>query len=210
MTLSKRLFDLALALLLIAVLALPFAVLLLVLLVVEGRPLFYVAERMRAPGQPFRLWKLRTMRVVAADSGVSGGDKTNRVTRIGRLLRRARLDEIPQLWNVLKGDMSFVGPRPPLRQYVERFPDIYAQVLRSRPGITGLATLEYHAHEERLLAPCRSIEETDAVYCRACIPRKARLDLIYQRHQSLCFDLVLLGRTAGRVLLRRLFGARAD
>ena len=210
MTLSKRIFDITLALLLAAVLAMPFVVLVLVLLVTQGRPVFYVAERMRAPGRPFHLWKLRTMTVAREDSGVSGGDKAARITPAGGFLRRTRLDEIPQLWNVLKGDMSFVGPRPPLRQYVERFPDIYAQVLRSRPGITGLATLEYHAHEERLLAPCRTTEETDAVYCRACIPRKARLDLIYQRHQSLCFDLVLLGRTAGRVLLRRLFGARAD
>lgn len=210
MTPQKRLFDIALALALATALALPFTVLVLVLLANQGRPVFYVAERMRAPGRPFQLWKLRTMTVTQADSGVSGGDKSARITPAGRFLRATRLDEIPQLWNVLKGDMSFVGPRPPLRQYVERFPDVYAKVLRSRPGITGLATLEFHAHEERLLAPCRSADETDAVYCRRCIPRKARLDLIYQAHQSVCFDLVLLARTAGRVLLRRLFGKRAE
>lgn len=210
MTPQKRLFDIALALVLATALAVPFTVLVLVLLATQGRPVFYVAERMRAPGRPFQLWKLRTMTVTQADSGVSGGDKSARITPAGRFLRATRLDEIPQLWNVLKGDMSFVGPRPPLRQYVERFPDVYAKVLRSRPGITGLATLEFHAHEERLLAPCRSADETDAVYCRRCIPRKARLDLIYQAHQSVCFDLVLLARTAGRVLLRRLFGKRAE
>jgi lipopolysaccharide/colanic/teichoic acid biosynthesis glycosyltransferase len=210
MTPQKRLFDIALALALATALAVPFTVLVLVLLATQGRPVFYVAERMRAPGRPFQLWKLRTMTVTQADSGVSGGDKSARITPAGRFLRATRLDEIPQLWNVLKGDMSFVGPRPPLRQYVERFPDVYAKVLRSRPGITGLATLEFHAHEERLLAPCRSADETDAVYCRRCIPRKARLDLIYQAHQSVCFDLVLLARTAGRVLLRRLFGKRAE
>lgn len=205
MTVSKRLFDLTLALVLIAVLALPFAVLLLVLLVIEGRPLFYVAERMRAPGQPFHLWKLRTMKVVASDSGVSGGDKTDRVTRIGRILRRARLDEIPQLWNVVKGDMSFVGPRPPLRLYVERFPDLYAEVLKSRPGITGLASLHFHAHEERLLASCRDAAETDAVYSRRCVPRKAKMDLIYNKHRNICLDLRLIADTAGRVLFKRLF-----
>ena len=205
MTVSKRLFDLTLALVLIAVLALPFAVLLLVLLVIEGRPLFYVAERMRAPGQPFYLWKLRTMKVVASDSGVSGGDKTDRVTRIGRILRRARLDEIPQLWNVVKGDMSFVGPRPPLRLYVERFPDLYAEVLKSRPGITGLASLHFHAHEERLLASCRDAAETDAVYSRRCVPRKAKMDLIYNKHRNICLDLRLIADTAGRVLFKRLF-----
>ena len=205
MTPQKRLFDLTLALTLALVLAVPCLVLVVVLLVVEGRPIFYVAERMRAPDRPFRLWKLRTMKVAGTDSGVSGGDKSARITPMGRFLRRARLDEIPQLWNVLRGDMSFVGPRPPLRQYVERFPALYAEVLKSRPGITGLATLRYHAHEERLLAPCGNAAETDAVYARRCVPRKARLDMIYQRHQSLCFDLALIAETGGRVLLRRLF-----
>lgn len=208
MTPSKRAFDLVLALLLAAALALPFLVLVAILLLTQGRPLFYVAERMRAPGKPFALWKLRTMTLAAADSGVSGGDKSARITPMGRFLRRARLDEIPQLWNVLRGDMSFVGPRPPLRAYVERYPSLYARVLQSRPGITGLATLYFHSHEERLLAPCRDPAETDAVYTRRCIPRKAHLDLIYQRHQSLCFDVALLGRTARRVLLRRLLQGR--
>ncbi len=206
MNLPKRIFDIALALALVIVFALPFGVLLIYLLIVQGRPLFYVAERMRAPERPFRLWKLRTMSVTSTDSGVSGGDKVARITKMGRILRSARVDEIPQLFNVLRGDMSFVGPRPPLRSYVERFPAIYAQVLRSRPGITGLATLHYHRHEERLLARCQTAEETDAVYCRRCIPRKAHLDLIYQKNQSLCFDMALLGQTFGRVLLQRLFG----
>ena len=141
MTLTKRLTDIALAVLLTGLLALPFGFLLLWLRLTEGAPVFYVAERMRAPGRPFHLWKLRTMTTAPGDFGVSGGDKTGRITPTGRFLRQTRLDEVPQLWNVLKGDMSFVGPRPPLRTYVERFPALYAQVLRSRPGVTGLATL---------------------------------------------------------------------
>ncbi len=208
MTLPKRLFDLLLAGLLAALLALPFALLLAVLLLREGRPLFHVSERMRAPGRPFRLWKLRTMTVAPQDSGVSGGDKALRITPTGRFLRRSRLDELPQLWNVLCGDMSFVGPRPPLRLYVERFPDLYARVLRSRPGLTGLATLRFHAHEERLLAATATPEETDRVYARRCVPRKARLDLLYQRNPSLCHDLAILAQTLGRVLSRRRFDGR--
>ncbi|WP_323040101.1 sugar transferase [Gemmobacter sp.] len=202
MTPAKRLLDLTVALLLIAVLALPFGLLLLWLLWREGRPLFYVAERMKAPGQPFDLWKLRTMRTAAPgrNAGVSGGDKANRVTATGRLLRRTRLDEVPQLWNVLRGDMSFVGPRPPLREYVERFPEIYAQVLQSRPGITGLASLHFHRHEEWLLAQCRTPQETDAVYARRCVPRKARLDLIYQQRRTIWLDLALMIETAAKVL----------
>jgi lipopolysaccharide/colanic/teichoic acid biosynthesis glycosyltransferase len=192
MNLTKRLFDLAAVLFFVIVLAVPFSALLIYLLLKEGRP--------------FYLWKLRTMRVVATDSGVSGGDKSDRVTPMGRMLRKYRLDEIPQLWNVLRGDMSFVGPRPPLRSYVERFPEIYAQVLQSRPGVTGLATLHFHRHEELLLRSCKTAAETDAVYTRRCIPRKARLDLIYRDRQSFCMDIALMVATVKRVGRRQ----RAD
>lgn len=200
MTLSKRLVDIVLAVLLTLILAVPFSVLLLWLWRREGRPLFYLSERMRAPDRPFLLWKLRTMTVVPPEQGVSGGDKRNRITPTGKFLRRSRLDEVPQLWNVLKGDMSFVGPRPPLRLYVERHPEIYARVLQSRPGITGLATLVFHRHEERLLAKCRTAEETDSVYSRRCVPRKARIDLIYQRRRTLLIDLGLMASTAKRAM----------
>ncbi|MBN2631261.1 MAG: sugar transferase [Rhodobacteraceae bacterium] len=195
MTPAKRLFDIAAALFLATVLALPFAGLLVYLLIRQGRPVFYLSERMRTPDRPFQLCKLRTMRVVAQDAGVSGGDKADRVTPIGRWLRKYRADEIPQLWNVLKGDMSFVGPRPPLRSYVERYPQIYAEVLRSRPGITGLATLHFHRHEEMLLQECTTPEETDAVYACRCVPRKARLDMIYSKRRNLCSDFVLMVKT---------------
>lgn len=202
MTLPKRLFDLALALLLLVPVGVLMAGVALALLVAQGRPILYGAERMRAPGRPFTLWKFRTMRPATGDSGVSGGDKMARITGPGRFLRRTRLDELPQLFNILKGDMSFVGPRPPLRRYVEACPETYAAVLRSRPGVTGLATLVFHRHEERLLAQCATPEETNRVYLRRCIPRKARLDLIYQRRQSLCLDLWILLRTLRGVVRR--------
>ena len=200
MTPAKRLVDLVLAVVLMALLAVPFGLLVLWLWAREGRPVFYVAERMRAPGRPFLLWKLRTMSVVPPEAGVSGGDKAARITATGRLLRRSRLDEVPQLWNILKGDMSFVGPRPPLRLYVERFPALYACVLRSRPGVTGLATLTFHRHEEALLAKCRTSAETDTVYARRCVPRKARIDLIYQRRRSIWMDFRLMWLTFARAV----------
>ncbi len=202
MTPQKRLFDLGVALLLSVILVVPFCCVIVVLLCVQGRPIFYVSDRMRAPGQPFRLVKLRTMSAAMVDSGVSGGDKASRVTKAGQVLRALRIDEIPQLWNVLRGDMSLVGPRPPLPSYVERFPEVYAQVLRSRPGITGLATLVFHRHEERLLKACKTAAETDHVYTTRCIPRKAALDLVYQRNQTLWLDLMLILRTLGGVLSR--------
>lgn len=202
MTAGKRLLDLTLALLLAVILAGPTVAIALLILIRDGRPVLYLSERMRSPDRAFQLWKFRTMRVVSDDSGVSGGDKQSRITPTGRFLRRTRLDEIPQLWNVLKGDMSFVGPRPPLRQYVERFPRIYQRVLKSRPGVTGLATLHFHRHEERLLRSCKTPEETDRVYETRCIPRKAQLDLLYQRQQTLCLDLILILKTISRVFGR--------
>ena len=203
MTPAKRTLDIILALTLMALLALPFGILLLWLMVKEGLPLFYISERMRAPGQPFALWKLRTMTVVPPEQGVSGGNKRGRITEAGAFLRRVRLDEVPQLWNILKGDMSFVGPRPPLRRYVERFPLLYAQVLRNRPGVTGLATLAFHRHEERILAECDSAEQTDAVYSRRCVPRKARIDLIYQRRRTIAMDIGLMVKTLRRAINSR-------
>lgn len=202
MTFGKRLFDLSFAALLAVILAAPAFVLMGLLLVTQGRPIFYTAERMKTPIQGFQLWKFRTMRPVANDSGVSGGEKSDRITPLGRALRRTRLDELPQLWNILRGDLSFVGPRPPLRQYVEAAPALYALVLRSRPGVTGLATLRFHRREEAMLAACRNADETDAVYRRRCVPVKARLDLIYQQNASLCFDLVLIWETVRGIVWR--------
>lgn len=203
MTPAKRLLDISAALVLGLVL-LPVIVWLTALILIrEGRPVLYLSERMKTPTQGFQLWKFRTMTVVEQDTGVSGGDKSNRITRTGVFLRRYRLDEIPQLWNVLRGDISFVGPRPPLRRYVERFPALYGEVLKSRPGITGLATLIYHRHEENLLAPCNTPEETERVYERRCVPQKARLDLIYQRRRTVCLDLLLMLKTVFRKIRLR-------
>jgi lipopolysaccharide/colanic/teichoic acid biosynthesis glycosyltransferase len=202
MTPGKRLLDIVLALLLLPLAAPVMAVVALTLALTQGRPILYGAERMRDPARAFTLWKFRTMRPAAGDSGVSGGDKAARITPAGHLLRRTRLDELPQLFNILKGDMSFVGPRPPLRRYVEACPETYAAVLRSRPGVTGLATLVFHRHEERILARCATPEETDRIYLRRCIPRKARLDLIYQRRRTVGLDLRILARTLGSVARR--------
>jgi len=195
MTPAKRLFDLICALGLSILLAPVIVIVALLILVLDGRPVFYISERMKSPTEGFNLIKFRTMNPAAGDSGVSGGDKSDRITRMGEGLRRSRLDEVPQLWNVLRGDVSFVGPRPPLRQYVEQFPEVYGKVMKSRPGITGLASIYFHAHEEHLLAHSTTQDETEAIYSRACIPRKARLDLIYQARRNVCMDLALMFKT---------------
>ncbi|MEP2785091.1 MAG: sugar transferase, partial [Pseudoruegeria sp.] len=125
-------------------------------------------------------------------------------TPYGAFLRKYRLDEIPQLWNILKGDMSFVGPRPELPDYVLDNPALFSRVLQSRPGITGLATILYHRQEETVLAKCNTPEETDAAYVRICLPRKAKLDIIYQQNWSFCFDLKLIFGSVGKLVDRGL------
>lgn len=161
----------------------------------DGAPVLYPAERMYAPGRSFILWKFRTMAPDPADHGVTGGDKAGRITPLGRHLRRWRLDELPQLWNLLRGDITLIGPRPPLRSHVAARPTLFARVLRSRPGLTGLATLRWHAREAALLRPCRTAAETERIYLARCLPAKARLDLWYARHRNLSLDLWILTRT---------------
>lgn len=200
MTPGKRVFDLAVLALLGTILGPVLVALAICIAVKQGRPILFGSQRCSGPDRIFTLWKLRSMTQDAADSGVSGGDKQQRITPIGRILRRSRMDELPQMWNILKGDISFVGPRPPLPIYVARFPALYAQVLQSRPGVTGLASLVFAAHEEAILARCATFAETDAAYVRRCIPRKARIDLIYQRRRSLLLDLWIVVITGGRAL----------
>lgn len=199
----KRLFDIFGSLALMILLS-PFAIVVIGYMIWKrDLPVLYVSERMKTVDQPFMLYKFRTMRSVApgkGNMGVSGGDKTDRITPLGHFLRGKRLDEIPQLLNILRGDMSFVGPRPPLRQYTESHRALYKQVLRSKPGVTGLASMIYHKQEERLLRRARTAEETSEIYATRCIPWKARLDLIYQRNQSFMLDLWILYQTLAKLL----------
>jgi lipopolysaccharide/colanic/teichoic acid biosynthesis glycosyltransferase len=194
MTPAKRVFDLVM----LGVSAPIFLIVAIWIKLDDQGSVFFVSERMKTATEPFQLIKFRTMTTsqIDQDSGVTGGNKASRITKAGGFLRRTRLDELPQLLNVIRGDVSLVGPRPPLRKYVDLHPHLYSKVLKSRPGLTGLATLKFHKREGQLLAGCKTADETHDIYSRRCVPVKARLDLIYQERRSLCFDLALIGRTA--------------
>ncbi|TXB67549.1 sugar transferase [Paracoccus aurantiacus] len=179
----------------LAILALPMALVAAALLISQGRPLIYAGERMQSPGKPFRQFKFRTMIRDDDDGGATGAHKHWRITPLGRFLRRTRLDELPQLFNIIAGDMSFVGPRPPLPEYVERFPAIYNAVLQIKPGVTGLATLIYHRHEDRILARCDTAEETERCYYARCLPTKLRIELVYRQAASPWLDFWIMWRT---------------
>ncbi|WBU56019.1 sugar transferase [Paracoccus sediminicola] len=191
----KRVVDVSLAIVMLAVLALPMIIVALLLLITQGRPIIYSGARMKAPGEPFKQFKFRTMVRVTEDGGATGAHKNWRITPLGRILRRTRLDELPQLFNILIGDMSFVGPRPPLPEYVARFPSLYGAVLTTRPGVTGLATLIYHRHEDRIMAGCKTAEQTERAYYARCLPTKLRIELVYQRAASPWLDAWIMWKT---------------
>lgn len=196
-------FDRAFATLLLPLVLPVLGFLYVLALLSQGRPFIYASERMRDADTSFRLYKIRTMRPPGFGDreGALGGHLAHRVTPLGVWLRRLRLDELPQIFNVIRGDIRFIGPRPPLRKHVEACPRRYRRLLAStRPGITGLATVMVHAREERLLSACRTAEETELVYQRRCLPVKLRLDMIYQRKRSLVLDLMVLWRTFARLL----------
>ncbi|MGH1463985.1 MAG: sugar transferase [Cognatishimia sp.] len=200
MTLSKRIFDLTLVFLMLPFLLPVIIVTSITVLVMQGRPIFYVSERMKTADQGFALWKFRTMTADHTDSGASGGHKSARITPLGQKLRKFRVDELPQLWNIFRGDMSYVGPRPPLRRYVELRPDLYKKVLECRPGVTGLATIVYNKEETRLLQSSKTSAENESIYLNRCVPRKAHIDLIYKRHQSVLLDLYIIIATLNKRL----------
>lgn len=152
---------------------------------------FFVSIRVGADGAPFRLLKLRTMRVGAetAGPGISVHDDA-RVTRIGRLLRRVRLDELPQLWNVIRGEMLLVGPRPEDPRYVELTNPLHRRVFTSKPGITGLTQLAY-ADEAGLLDPA----DPEGHYRRTILPSKLDLDRRYLDRRSVRLDCWILLQT---------------
>jgi lipopolysaccharide/colanic/teichoic acid biosynthesis glycosyltransferase len=163
-------------------------------------PVLFRQERIGRRFRPFHIYKFRTMVTDAQAKGgllTSSGDP--RVTRIGAVLRRMKIDELPQLFNVLKGDMSLVGPRPEVRKYVELFQTEYATILSVRPGITDIASVKYR-DESDILAKCDNPEQE---YIRRILPDKLRLAQEYVRRSSLMYDLALIFQT-----LRKLFRTR--
>jgi len=145
-------------------------------------PVFYRQQRVGKNGCDFGLLKFRSMRIGADKmSLITVGDRDPRVTRAGYYIRKYKLDELPQLWNVLTGDMSLVGPRPEVRRYVELYTDEQRRVLSVRPGITDYASIEY-IDENRLLAEA---EDPDKTYIEQIMPAKIQLNMRYIEHQTL-------------------------
>jgi lipopolysaccharide/colanic/teichoic acid biosynthesis glycosyltransferase len=183
-----------------AIVTLPLVVLIAVLVRLEtpGSPL-HRATRIGRGVHPFICFKIRTMRTHGStNSGpaVTGIDDL-RVTRLGRVLRRFRLDELPQLWNVAAGQMRLVGPRPEAPQFVDPADPLHRLVFSATPGITGLTQLAF-VDEARLLGGA----DPELRYRSEILPAKLRIDAAYLRHRSTSLDLWILGRTIGALLGR--------
>jgi len=196
---AKRVLDLLVAALAL-VLTAPFFVLIALCVRLDSPgPVLFRQVRIARGGVPFEILKFRTMRVEPAGVGpliTAAGDR--RITRFGALLRKTKLDELPQLVNVLKGDMSLVGPRPEVPKYVALYPaEVRDVVLSVRPGITDEASIEFR-DESALLA---GAEDVEATYVRDILPRKLQVYVRYAREHTLMGDLRILAHTV-RALLK--------
>ena len=158
----------------------------------SGLPGLFRQRRMGRGGSEFTLYKFRTMTVqCGTEQGSFDAGSSARVTRVGKLLRKTKLDELPQLWNVLAGDMSLVGPRPEVRKWVEAYPDRWSKVLSVRPGITDPASIEFRNEEELLAAA----PDPETHYRNVILPQKLDLYERYVASQSLGGDISILFRT---------------
>lgn len=160
-------------------------------------PVFYRQQRVGKDGCDFVLFKFRSMRINADQTGqLTVGERDSRVTKAGYWLRKTKIDELPQLWNVLIGDMSLVGPRPEVRRYVELYTAEQRKVLSVRPGITDYASIEY-IDENRLLAQSA---DPDKTYIEEIIPAKIALNMRYIEHQTIGEYLKIIILTMTKII----------
>jgi lipopolysaccharide/colanic/teichoic acid biosynthesis glycosyltransferase len=193
---AKRTLDLILSLVGLALLWPLLASLALWIKLDSPGPVLYRGKRVGKDGQPFHMCKFRTMELGAESRGPAVTYRDDpRITRAGRFLRRTKLDELPQLFNVVKGEMSLVGPRPEDPKYVALYTEEQRQVLSVEPGITGPTQLEYR--DEASMLDGDSVDEE---YVSRLMPQKLRLDLEYVRTRSLMLDLRILWRTGTTLL----------
>jgi lipopolysaccharide/colanic/teichoic acid biosynthesis glycosyltransferase len=185
----KRLFDIFFSLIGLLFLSPLFVVVALLIKLGSEGSVFFRQERIGKNFESFRIYKFRTMAVGADKMGpliTVGGDE--RVTKIGKFLRKYKIDELPQLFNVLKGEMSFVGPRPEVNKYVQLFKSDYNKLLKMRPGITDPASIQY-SDEETNLSLSKSWEED---YIKRILPEKIKLSLHYLDNHNFITDLKLI------------------
>jgi lipopolysaccharide/colanic/teichoic acid biosynthesis glycosyltransferase len=193
----KRLTDILLSLVGLLIL-LPFFLVIAIVIALDSRGgVFFLQTRVGKNNKDFKLFKFRTMRVDSESKGqLTIGGHDIRITKAGFFLRRYKLDELPQLLNVLLGDMSLVGPRPEVRKYVDMYTAEQLQVLSVKPGITDYASIKY-ADESELLAKAENPEQ---FYIQTVMPDKLAINLEYIKNRSFGVDMGILFKTIGKIL----------
>ena len=177
-----RFFDLIFSIMGLVILSPLFIVLYLLIRIESKGGGFYSQERIGKNGKPFKLYKFRSMRIGSDKKGlITIGEKDNRITKTGFILRKYKLDELPQLWNVFIGDMSLVGPRPEVKKYTDLYTEEQKQVLQVRPGITDWASIKY-VDENKILGES---EDPDEAYVNLIMPNKIKLNMVYIQHRTL-------------------------
>ena len=194
---AKRIFDILFSFLVLLVF-LPFGIFISILILIDDfGPVFYKQKRIGKNGRPFSLLKFRSMRINADKSGkLTVGMRDNRITKMGYFLRKFKLDEFPQFINVLKGEMSVVGPRPEVEEYTKEYNKEQSEILNVKPGITDYASLEYF-EENKLLGNSDNPRKT---YIEEIMPAKIELNKKYLNNPSLLHDLKIIWLTFVRVI----------
>ena len=195
----KRVFDVALAVTGLIFLAPVFCLISLIVLIFNGRPIIFKQVRVGIGGSDFDIFKFRTM-TLSPDSSEGSFDvgQSLRVTGIGKFLRRTKLDELPQLWNVLRGDMSLVGPRPEVRKWVQEYPEDWAYIHKVRPGITDPASIVFR-NEEAILA---AVDNPISYYREEVLPRKIYIYKDYVSNHSFWGDVLIIVKTLSAIIAK--------
>ena len=177
-----RFFDIIFSIIGLVILSPIFIVLYLLIRIESKGGGFYSQERIGKNGKPFKLYKFRSMRIGSDKKGlITIGEKDNRITKTGFILRKYKLDELPQLWNVFIGDMSLVGPRPEVKKYTDLYTEEQKHVLQVRAGITDWASIKY-VDENKILGEAK---DPDEAYVNLIMPNKIKLNMVYIQHQTL-------------------------
>ncbi len=193
----KRIFNILVSLIVLLIF-LPFGIIISLLIVLGSRGgAFYIQQRVGRNGKPFGLYKFRTMRKDADKAGkLTIGMRDQRITKIGYFLRKTKLDEFPQFLNVLKGQMSVVGPRPEVQEYVDHYTKAQLEILSVRPGITDYASLEYF-NENKLLGESSDPQLT---YIEEIMPAKIKLNRKYLERPTVGHDIQIMWKTFVKII----------
>lgn len=193
----KRIIDIVLSIIGIVVMAIPMIIIAIAIKLNSKGPVLFRQERVGKNFQHFKINKFRTMVTDAEKKGMQiTVGKDNRITSVGNFLRKSKLDEFPQLFNVLFGEMSFVGPRPEVPKYVELYDEYQKNVLKVKPGITDLASIEYR-DESTVLAQS---DDPEKAYIEEVLPTKLKLNMKYIKNMSVFYDFYLILKTLLRII----------